>query len=266
MQVGGFGDLTVASVASVICAAALLAIPVAGGRVPFGVLLCLVLPGYSLTCAIFARRPLALPLMVALTVAVSLAVLVLGSVLLQVIPGGLTIDSWAILLAVVVLASCVIAALRRNPSAWRPTLIRLPHGRRFEIALVALGCLAAAAAIGLARVPLSAPKAQGYTQLWMLPDSTRHGPGVVVGVGSGEQRPVRYRLHLSTGSHTLVSIRFQLRPGSRIRMPIAVPLGGKAVGPPRKVVASLYRQDAPRSVYRRVFVWLASGGASAAGT
>ena len=53
--------------------------------------------------------------MLALSVGLSLAMLALGSLVLNYVPGGIRACSWAVLLVLVVLAASREAALRRRP-------------------------------------------------------------------------------------------------------------------------------------------------------
>ena len=88
-------DLLVVAAAAPVCAALALAVPVAPVRILAAVPLCLVLPGYALTAAIFARREISGLQYSLLALALSLSTLVLGSLVLDLSPGGIRSGTWA---------------------------------------------------------------------------------------------------------------------------------------------------------------------------
>jgi hypothetical protein len=231
-------------------------------RVLFAVPLCLVLPGYAFTASTFARRDLAPAQMLMLTVAMSLSILVTGSLALQLLPGGLRTGSWAVLLVLVVLGGCATAARRRPLTARRPSPARLPRPRLIEAALLVVAGLGVAAAFALAKTPLPARHVVGYTQLWMLPAGSAAQPGVRIGVMSAESESVAYRLEIGaqptrTSANALASFQFVLGPGQRFER--LVPVAASTPRGTLRIVAYLYRQDRPYAIYRHVVIRLGNG-------
>src|SRR5262249_13936171 len=141
--VKGHRDLELATRGAIICALAALILPLEALRVAFAVPLALFLPGYAIAAASFARRPLVGPPLLLLSIAFSFCVLALGALPLNYVPGGVQELSWALLLLLVILNGCRLAALRRpaprarraRPASWRP--------RRAEALLIGGGALAA---------------------------------------------------------------------------------------------------------------------------
>jgi hypothetical protein len=218
--------------------------------------LLLVLPGYALASAAFARRPRGLAQFLVLTLGLSLAVLALGSLLLNFLPGGLRAGSWAILLVLVTAAGCREAALRRRPAQEPPlAALKLPRPRPLRAGLVLAGVALAAVAFALAFIAFKAPDVIGYTELWIRP--AKGDAAVRVGVGSQEQETHAYKLVASYGGGQPFATRsFSLDPGKTKTVRLAVP----AAKNPRKVVAALYRADRPGRPYRRVTEWVVPEG------
>ncbi len=246
-------DLTVAEAAALVCAAVVLTVPVVAIRTVFAVPLCLLLPGYAVTAAIFTRARLERQQVAMLTVGLSLITLVLGSLLLNLLPGGgLRTGTWTALLAVVVLGGAETARRRRIA----PGLVIWPGGRfrgfrssPANLAVFALAAAMALAAFVVSRIPLAAPNAIGYTELWMLPTKTTE-PGLSIGVESQEQHDASYRLvvQLGTGA-TVARERFVLHSGQEhvLRLSLrGVPLASAGLA-----TATLYR-DGAATPYRQV--------------
>jgi uncharacterized membrane protein len=244
-------DLRACALAAVACAAVALAAHLTAVRAVAAVPLCLVLPGYALTAAFFARTRLELRSIVMLTLALSLTTLILGSLLLNFTPWGLRAGTWAALLLAVVLGGCTVAGLRREPRAKAPgtaARVRLPRPRvrARDVALLTLAAMIAAGAMVVSRIPLSAPNAVGYTAMWMLPGHSGSGSDLEIGIQSAEQQPTSYRLVVEMGARSTES-SFVLTPGGRTEVP--VPLDPRPVA--GTVVAMLYR-NTETGVYRRV--------------
>ena len=193
----GNHDLELVAGASVLCALVALILPFEAVRVVFAAPLALLLPGYAITAATFARRAIAWQPFLLLSIALSLAALALGSLLLNYVPGGIGEISWALLLLLVILNGCRIAALRRpRAPQGAPSWPRLRPSRA-EGALLGGGALLAVAAVILAMTPLPASNALGYTELWI--STARPDPDTAVariGVRSEEKREISYFLRV----------------------------------------------------------------------
>jgi hypothetical protein len=242
----GQRDLRLLAAVAVLCAVLALLIPVDGIALIFAVPLALFLPGYAIVAAAFARRKLAWPQVLLLSIALSLAVLVLGALVLN-YAGGIHPLSWAVLLLLVVFAGCRAAAVRRGAGRGGPHWPRLQL-RRLELAMLGGAVAATAAALVLASSAVPANDALGYTQLWILPKAGSHGSKAQVGVRSQQQTSVDFDLRIRAGAQRLVRRSFRLAPGeTRLVRLRAAP--GNGVMP---VVATLLRHNRPFKVYRRV--------------
>ncbi|MDQ2630931.1 MAG: DUF1616 domain-containing protein [Actinomycetota bacterium] len=250
----GNRDLQLAVLAAVVCAvlAILLPIPVLSFLVAAP--LVFFLPGYAIACAVFARHPgLDSARLLVLSVGLSLAVLALVPLLLDPLPGGISMGGWAAALCLIVLAAARAAALGRRKPAQRA--FRRPRLKptKMDAGLVALGLAAAVAAVVLVFIPFSAKDAIGYSELWIEP---REGPvpSAVVGVASREQESDRFTVELRTN---LSEIPFEvtsveLSPGEEEELVVRPPVRGER---PVKVSATLFREGITQP-YRRVAAWI----------
>jgi uncharacterized membrane protein len=260
----GGQDLWATSGAALLCAAVVILVPLTAVRAAFATPLCLVLPGYALAAACFSPGRVSGPQRAMVVLALSLATLALGSLLLNALPGGLRLGSWTILVVAVVLVGCAVAAARRHrlilpvgvPATGAgggaaPRLRGLGSKRaQSDLLLVIFAALIASSALLLSRIPLPAPNAIGYTQLWMFADDSGHTPAVRIGVRSAEKRRTSYRLALTIGTSApaVVEPHLTLAPGQSSQ--IKVPLIG--IPRPRAIVtAELYKGRSP-TVYRQV--------------
>lgn len=244
----GQSDLRLAAAAALLCAVLALLIPVGGVALVFAAPLALILPGYAITAAAFARRQLPRPQLGLLSIALSLATLVLGSLLLNYV-GGIHPLSWAVLLLLVVFGACRVAAVRRGASAGGPAMQRLPRpsGPQLAMSLGAAALTVAALVLGSSTVP--ADDARGFTQLWVLPQAGSGGEEAQVGVRSEQQTSVDFDLRVRVGANRLVNRSFRLAPGETRLIKLRAPPAGSGKVP---VVATLLRHNRPFRVYRRV--------------
>ncbi len=252
----GHRDLSAVAAASVLCALAALVLPFPAICLVLAVPLALILPGYAITAAIFARRQtVEWPQALLLSVGLSLVTLALGGLLLNYVPGGIHALSWAVLLLLVVLNGCRTAALRRPEAP-----AGAPQWPRLHVTVPGAGLLLGAlamtiAALVLAFTTLPASNARGYTQLWLLPAKAPR-QGVLIGVASDEQNPTTYTLRVRVGDRPNSVVRhFSLDPGRRwfFRLRSESPLkAGQSI----PVSAALFAENDPHDVYRRVSGWM----------
>jgi hypothetical protein len=243
-------DLEIVGLGSVGAALVLLANPgsIAVALIA-GLPLALVLPGYGLTRALFRERLPNPADYVVLSLALSLAVTILGGLVLELLwPSSrpLSSHSWPVLLSAVTVGCCAIAQVRGHVGPGPPPRPRRP-GVRDVLALGAAAVITSGA-VALARAPLPAPKGvTGYTQLWLVP----RAPTAQLGVHSEELRPMRYELRLKLDGRVDRIWRLALRPGQSwaVELPINSTHGGWHLAE-----AALYRQGHPGGPYRRVRV------------
>jgi hypothetical protein len=236
-------------------------------RVVPAILLALVAPGYALSVALlpesrdgFERCLLALGL--------SLCVIVLGGLILDLTPWGLTSRSWGISLAAFTLAACALAKRRRSAVAPAATPDEKsqesspPAPRRRVPTKASIGVAAVAAmvlgAVLIARLPSSSAHVRGFTALWAVPVSETNS-SFSIGIRSDELRTTSYRVVARAGPSVVFRRHVTLRPGGQWlaegRFAGALPAGtGK------ELRVSLYKDDRPTVVYRRVYLTFGGTG------
>jgi hypothetical protein len=228
-------------------AAALIPALPGGVRAVLVLPLVLLLPGYALSRAVFGRRSGAGERLV-FALAMSVAVVALGGLVLNALPVLLTARSWTAFLVAVTLAAGLVAIVtRRVPTRTRTKGNGPPRVRYFPGALFTVAALAIfAGALVLARTPLPARTIEGYSVLWALPDtaSPRH---VRVAVECKELDLTNYRLEIRSGD-TLEVRTFSLEAGQRWRAILPVEGTGDELA---TFQAILYRRGEPIP-YRRV--------------
>jgi uncharacterized membrane protein len=231
--------------------------------------LAVLLPGYAVTTAAFSHDALGTTERIALSLGLSLALGVVGGVVLNWTPWGLRAGSWIVLLGGITVGACFYALA--HPRAASPVdegqagvVARraLPSfGGGSPARLVRDGVLLALAAgitvaAGWVAIDGARVRREGFSQLWMLP--LEGDRSVQVGLRSEELASTEYTLRLvADGSAVLRTERLRLEPGDRWEA--TVPM--TASGPVSQVEAQLYRADDPTRPYRRVL--LRPGGAPA---
>jgi len=262
----GHGDLRAVAGLALLCAIVAPMVPLDWLALAFAAPFALLLPGYAITAATFAHRRLAWPQFLLLSLALSLATLALGGLVLNYVPGGIRPLSWALLLLLVVLNGCRVAALRREGPV--PLLRPRLQLRVWEAGLLLGGLAAAVAAIVLASTTVPAKNVVGYTQLWIVPKAGSNKSEALIGVRSEQQNRVdfdlRIRIAQSGGaangvqgagqaaalSPEVVRRSFTLKPGEARTVKVGPPTAPPGAAVP--VVATLLRHNRPHSVYRRV--------------
>lgn len=212
-------------------------------RAAAGLGLVLVLPGYALTRAALSQRIAGAAERIALSLALSVPATILSGLLINLSPWRLSVSSWSLTLAGVVVAGCAVAATRRprsrapERSVWR---LAVPDGALLGAAVAVTG---GALALGFTSLP--PPRGTpGYTELWLLP----RGRAIELGLQSRELKIADYEVRLRGGGRQIRSWTvLSIRPGERWTVKLR-PKSIKARGP---VEARLYRIPSDR-IYRRV--------------
>lgn len=251
----GYKDLRLACALALASAVLTLILPWGPLCLVVALPLVLFLPGYAVAAAIFARGRIPMRHLLVLSAGLSLAILALGALPLNYLPGGVRAGWWALLLVIVVFAAARAAAIRRpsRRAAPRPSSPWKPRLNPARAALFAAGALAIVAAIVLAFIPVGAKDALGYTQMWIQPLKGEK-TGVEIGVGSGEQEEASYRLWVKFGGSEAPQGRyFKLAPGETrvVRL-----LTEERPTESEQIRAALFKQNGPDHAYRRVSTWI----------
>jgi uncharacterized membrane protein len=231
-----------ALIACIVCAAAPGGLAIV--RVPLGLPLVLVLPGYATVTALFAPGALWSAERIVLSLAISIVASILTGVAVDIAGFKLLAAPWIEVLAVITIVAAAAATARGHERALAlPSLLPRLRAAQSLVLLASLLLIAAAAAIGFR--PLAPPaKTQGTAALALL-----EGPGrsaaVCVSVINEEFHVASYRVVVSVagqGNHALTTTK--LAPGATWNREVAVGAGYPVVR------ATLYRASAPSSAYR----------------
>lgn len=274
-----YADLGVVVALAVASAGALLLLP-HGSLASWllAILVVMVMPGYALLAALRPSMPPDPAAKVVAIVTFSIANILFASLFLHLTGWGVDRARLVILLEMTTVASCVVAAVRRarlGPRRLARPARQHARAKTWPATPRSMGLLAAAAAVTalavvFARAPVYAEGVRGYTLLWTAPGAT--DKSVVVGIQSGELRPMTYTLSMRStrpaGSWaaafretSVVETRISLAPGQRWQITV------DARGLPTGVMLTfvLRRADRPGSVYRTVTAVVgATSGAGAA--
>jgi uncharacterized membrane protein len=203
--------------------------------------LVLVLPGYALAANLFAPRTVGRVERAIYAVTLSIAIVAVGSLLIQLL-FGLSRDLWVVFLVAVTLG----AALRANreypvePLSW-------PQGvsPALPVAIVAFVAAALIAALAVASAGDGLREAQAkirFTDFWLVPVGSGSLSPIAerleVGLRSHEGRPTRFSLQLSREGRIFFNRSLSLRAGETWKRSFAVTKAPRGV----PVIATLERK------------------------
>jgi uncharacterized membrane protein len=214
--------------------------------------LLLLLPGYVLTEALFAGGLSDAPRRLLLVPGLSLAVAVLGGLLLYLMPWGLRAEPWALFLGVTTLAGCVAAYSRRAHQETTPSLHLRAGFTGEQLFVFALAILITTGALLTARVGAERQAAAPFTEFWVLPDQS-NGRSIRLGIHNAERETVTYMLEVEVLDTRAEWSEIEVQPGETWETTFNLPRPALARAP---VDARLYRADRPGEVYRRGDGWL----------
>ena len=259
-------DLKLAALAAVEGLVVATAVDQTAARVVPAILLALVAPGYALSVALLPERRDGFERCL-LALGLSLCVVVLGGLILDLTPWGLTSRTWGISLAAFTLAACELARRRRSTVApeaaveakSQDSMPPAAHRRRLTTSIgVAAVAAMVVGAVLIARLPSSSAHVRGFTALWAVPVSQADS-SFSIGIRSDEVRTTSYHLVVSGAQRVVFRRHVTLRPGQQwlARGRFA---GGLPSSTGEELRVLLYRDDRPTVVYRRVYVTFGGTG------
>jgi uncharacterized membrane protein len=253
-------DLALATlgVGAVLCVLCVLLTQGTAAAVVGGVGLVLVAPGWALTLLVFRRDELRGTEKLLVAVGASLAVAVLGALLLDVLPGDLGRTPWLILLGTVTVVALAGATVLRRPrpvpgaiNERAPLVIqrfenedddRVPRRHLpplVNLILAALTVAVLATAVLIARD--AANESPGFTELSAVPVAGAGGESTLrIAVRNEEGAPASYRLRVVGPGGAPAESSFTLEPGAAKSIS-----GGSLGGEAGRIDVALYRGGAP---------------------
>jgi uncharacterized membrane protein len=243
MRRDNVGPVTTAAVALVIGAGQLLSTELRQSspatvvpQIVTGIALALLLPGYALSLLLLPRTTLRRAIGMSAvrrgmwTVGLSLTVTVLGGLLLNLTPLGLTRTNWTILLTALTVLAAVGTAVDRRRHRPR-TQRRPPAAQRFwgpatiRSASYGLGALmAVTAAIWLAYSGAAGQTPAPVTQLWLIPQQATPGMATV-GIRNNQADAEQYSLSIHTGTRTTNNWQLTVAAGRTWQLDVPIPSG-----------------------------------------
>jgi len=215
-----------------------------------GVLVVLILPGYALVELLMRRRTLGTSQHLFLSLIASIAIAILGSLLLHQLPLGMRANSWIALFVGTTAGVGLLAWMLRNR---RNEKAVVPHQMPIRISQLLIMCLAvivAAGALMFARTPGSTEHYAGYTLFWLTPIEGEADNQLQLGIDSKEFVSTAYRLELFVDGVIVQKwSTIELVPNQQWHANLAL---NEAQLNESTLEANLYRLDQPDTLYRHV--------------
>jgi uncharacterized membrane protein len=210
--------------------------------------LVLFLPGYALAASFFAPRTVGRIERAIYAVALSIAVVAVGGLLIQLVL-GLSRDPWVVFLVAVTLGSALWAHRKHSVE---PLVLPAGISPALPVAILAFALAGVIAGLAIASAGSGLREAQAkirFTDFWLVPaggGSLASGEETLeVGLRSHEGRPVRFRLQISRAGQVLLGRSLSLRAGETWEHTFAVAEASPGV----PVIATLSREG---KGYRRL--------------
>lgn len=240
-----------------------------GHSIVIGIILALplvfVLPGYTLTEALFHKRALDTTQRLILSLGLSLAIDVLSGLALDMLGAGLQTLSWAWFLGILTAVFTLLAAhLRRGVQLNGVRPLR-PHFTFYAWYLIGLATILATLAVLYSAIGAAQRSHPGFTEFWMIPaDPAGKSCAVLLGMQSFELASTTYRITVVMNGvevATWPSVVLAPQEDWASSIPVTARTADNV-----SVKALLYRSDELKTVYRRADLTLYSLGGSRSGT
>ena len=226
-------------------------------RFGLAVLLVCVLPGYAATAILFHGRPVDVAERTALSLGLSLGIAVLGGLVLNLTPRGLTAATWAVLLggSTIVMSTIALwARLREGLQRPRPQVAWRRQGAThvMPILLLVASLAIMVGAVTFAQAGVRDQPRDPFTELWLVPGP---GPGqgeAVLGIRNFQGTDLRGRVEVTLGGAVVAEFAdIDLGDGETWERTVRI----TSPTTPDPLVASLYREETPDVVFRLVRLW-----------
>ncbi len=217
---------------------------------PFGVLLTLFLPGYSLAINISPTPGRSTILLLSISMSMGLAFL--GSMVLNLTSEGLVPRLWVLWLSGITIMGCVFAAFHRYWKTETPLEHVLVHGLSFNRKQILMFALAFTIMLGAFWINLLSVKyyqGAAFTQIWALPVKDNLQPYTLeIGIKNWERAPKVYNLYIESRGRKIESWQAIFIPDSG-SWTTRVEIEKRPTSP---IFVYLYLADAPDEIYRTI--------------
>jgi hypothetical protein len=195
----------------------------------------ILIPGAVVSRAVFQGSRPGIAEQALLTSGFGIATLTLGGLILNLLPGGLTIQAWlSYLLVVTGTGLAFLGIKRRSGHGWTVRRPLMAHSvasvprdriRGKDVVLIGIALGVSTLALAIAGFAAATEPTAPFTELWLVPDASVPST-VQIGVRSSEQVSRDYSVELHSGPTILDRWDVTLDPGATWRMSVPV------TGPP----------------------------------
>lgn len=217
-------------------------------RLPLGLPLVVLLPGYGLLRALHPDAGRDAVMRFTISVAASISLVVFLGLAMHAVGIRIATASWTIALATLTVGADYAALVRLRPAAQAPVTPGVPTP------LAAAGVLAAfvlAGSVALS-VPYSfAPASGEIVQLWAMPGDAMRPHEITVGVRNDLSRTHYFRLIVTHADQLIADKALYLPPGTDLVFSIHTPAALSALTPVRAVLTA----EGNASAERMVAIW-----------
>ncbi len=228
-----------------------------------GFLLVFILPGYTISVALFPEILWSNMERIVFTLGLSFVSSILGGIFLYYVSVPLRGDTWSLFLGLMVLSTGIIGIYRRSrlskfPTRRRgsdtiPVVYKFVYPPPFHIFMYGLSAIIILGAIVYSRKIAETQPATEIVQLWILPGDLIDIPSVEIGVMSNEFAPYEFSLWLERDGYVIQSWpQLALEPGKEWRVTVQLDENLPGTGP---LDVYLYLKDQPDLPYRHVIFW-----------
>jgi uncharacterized membrane protein len=223
-------------------------------RLIFALPLVLVLPGYTLTRALFSDNSLNITVRFALSIGLSLALSILGGLVLNGIPRGLDATTWVIWLGGITIIASLVAWIRNRAQNSVPLNLMSSIGvDAHHVLLFGMTVVLVIVAVFYARRGAMQQLTTDFTQLWILPAENGDPNVVLVGITNMESSSVEYHIQVEVqGSLVADWPNIKLEPGKKWETSVLLP---PQQSEEEIIKAFLFGTNSPGEVYRQVHIW-----------
>ena len=212
-------------------------------------LLGFILPGLSLTFAIFPGNNIGNFERLAFTLGLSLTIIAIGGIVLNWTPWKLNQTTWISFFGITILVASFVGVMRSNRSTFfSPWKIGGSIGLR-QVIILSFAVLITLIAFGVSRDSATQQQSPGFTQLWILPgeNDTIH-----VGIDSKETMIERFTLIVELNGKEIINLsNIELKPNESWETSM-----GSLTSISRlteyNIKAELFKMGNPEKVYRWV--------------
>jgi uncharacterized membrane protein len=210
---------------------------------PVGILMVLFIPGYCIVTGILPAIGSEKTLLLSLGISASISVV--GGIILNLTPWGLTPATWSLLLSLIAVIGIILSWRQRRDHA-RNFETGVPSLQKEHVVIFGWAGLILVSSVLIAYFS-SKQTETTYSQLWAIPSATAEGHyEIQIGIRNEEMQPEVYDLYMDINGRLLNEwSAISLEPGKEWITTVEL-----LEQPSQPIQISLYRNDDGSNVYR----------------